>query len=495
SAQEMAEQLTGVLREIVALRTQRPRPAASTLFGPELRVVDTTLLPALTGDASLLGARAYGPPGGGLLGRALRRRAARGRPASEGFAPPTGGTGVTGGQGVAGTALPHGFAPSSGGSPHGPAPHRYPLPTGTPPGSGGRNGPQHGPAAYGGTPQLLRGGDTIAGVGADVPRGGGAPGAGACGRGAQPVPLEPRAAALALPVPYVDLSDPCAGFLAGLAGSAPAEVLAALAQAPADSVERRLRELRARLERATAPDRQHAARLLAELEARHPEDWRSVWYRGLGALADGDRETAALSFDALYDAFPGEVAPKLALGVCAELLGQLDNAAEYYRLVWSTDPSCVSAAFGLARVRLATGDRGAAVEVLESVPETSSHHTAARVAAVRARLRGRDPAEPLFDDLCAAGRQVERLRDAGLDAPRHEQLTTEVLGTALDWVLASRPAFNGHVLPLLNAMPEEERLRTALERSYRRLARLTQSGSERIELVERANRFRPRTWV
>ncbi|WP_443058037.1 tetratricopeptide repeat protein, partial [Streptomyces sp. KLMMK] len=38
-------------------------------------------------------------------------------------------------------------------------------------------------------------------------------------------------------------------------------------------------------------------------------------------------------------------------------------------------------------------------------------------------------------------------------------------------------------------------LRFGLERSYRVLARLAQRGEERIELVERANRFRPRTWV
>ena len=106
-----------------------------------------------------------------------------------------------------------------------------------------------------------------------------------------------------------------------------------------------------------------------------------VWYRGLAALVTGDFEGAALAFDAVYDAFPGEAAPKLALGACAEVLGQLDNAADYYHLVWTTDPSYVSAAFGLARVRLAAGDRQGAVRALESVPESSIHYTAARVAA------------------------------------------------------------------------------------------------------------------
>ncbi len=57
SAGEMADQLTGVLREIVALQTGTPRPALSALFGPEPRVVDTRLFADRTGDVSELGAR------------------------------------------------------------------------------------------------------------------------------------------------------------------------------------------------------------------------------------------------------------------------------------------------------------------------------------------------------------------------------------------------------------------------------------------------------
>lgn len=57
SAQEMAEQLTGVLREVVSLQSGQARPALSTLFGPELRVTDTELFPVLDGDVSRLGAR------------------------------------------------------------------------------------------------------------------------------------------------------------------------------------------------------------------------------------------------------------------------------------------------------------------------------------------------------------------------------------------------------------------------------------------------------
>ncbi|QHA04776.1 protein kinase [Streptomyces broussonetiae] len=386
SAQEMAEQLTGVLREVVSLQTGHARPALSTLFGPEVRVVDRELFPRLDGDVSRLGARE------------VRRSTA-------------------------------------------PAPA---LP----------------PAA------LVQA-------------------------------VETPAAALALPVPLVDPSDPNAGFLAGLMASAPAELIAVLEAAPTQTVESRLRQIRARLE---SGERQSALMSLATLDEERPDDWRVVWYQGLAALVTGDFEGAALAFDAIYDAFPGEAAPKLALGLCAEVLGQLDNAAEYYHLVWATDPSFVSAAFGLARVQLAAGDRHGAVRTLESVPESSIHFTAARVAAVRARLRQRTAGAgdvPFLDDLSAAAGQVEALDAYGLDPARREQLAAEVLGGALDWILSggqgSQPGAGGRVL--LGSGLDERGLRFGLERAYRTLARLAPGGEERIELVERANRYRPRTWV
>ncbi|KUM93729.1 serine/threonine protein kinase [Streptomyces cellostaticus] len=387
SAQEMSEQLTGVLREVVSLQTGQARPAMSTLLGPEVKVTDAELFPRLDGDVSLLGARPV----------------------------------------RSGTAAAPALAPAS----------------------------------------LVK-------------------------------PVDSPAAALALPVPLVDPSDPNAGFLAGLMASAPAELISALDAAPVRTVETRLRQIRARLE---SGDHQAALMALTKLDEERPDDWRVVWYRGVAALVTGDFEGAALSFDAIYDAFPGEAAPKLALGLCAEVLGQLDNAAEYYRLVWATDPSFVSAAFGLARVQLAAGDRRAAVRTLESVPESSIHYTAARVAAVRARLRQRtataaDVAFP--DDLTAAAGQVEALQTYGLDPARREQLSAEVLGCALDWILSGgqgseRPAAAGRVL--LGSGLDERGLRFGLERAYRTLARLAPSGEERIELVERANRYRPRTWV
>jgi serine/threonine-protein kinase PknG len=431
SAQEMSEQLTGVLREVVSLQTGRARPSLSTLFGPEVRVTDTELFPTLDGDVSRLGARVAPPV-------RWRRKALAG--SASGAGPASGSA----------TAL---VSSHLSGAPHAPAAQ---------------------PSA--GTP------------GAEPLGGRAAPGI--------VKPVNTPVAALALPVPRVDPSDPNAGFLAGLMTTAPAELLGALAAAPGQSTETRLRQIRAWLENG---DAYTALEALLKLEDERPDDWRVVWYRGVAALVTGDHEGAALAFDAIYDAFPGEPAPKLALGLCAEVLGQLDNAAEYYRLVWATDPTYVSAAFGLARVQLATGDRRDAVQTLESVPESSIHYTAARVAAVRARLRQRTAVAadvPVLDDLTAAAGQVEALDAYGLDPARRELLSVEVLGRALDWVLSGGQAVapSAHRV-LLGSDLDERGLRFGLERSYRTLARLARGGEERIDLVERANRYRPRTWV
>ncbi|KEF19100.1 serine/threonine protein kinase [Streptomyces rimosus] len=494
SAEEMAEQLTGVLREVVALQTGEQRPSLSTLFGPELRVVDTDVVARAEGDTSLLGARTV------AAGR--RRAGANGRTAWP-FRP-----GRRSGNAVVGPATGIGAPGEIGGG----GPSGVPATvggTGSGSGSGIVAGPVAAPAGRGTQPAVP------AQVAYEITSATG-PRAEAGGARGAPVlrPLDIGLAVLALPVPRVDPADPNAGFLAGLLAAAPAELIGALRAAPADTIETRLRKLRAHLEMgdgAAALRELHA--IEAEPDRDWAADWRVVWYRGLVALTNDDRETAALSFDAMYDAFPGESAPKLALGICAEVLGQLDNAAEYYRLVWAADHSYVSAAFGLARVRLAEGDRAGAGAALESVPESSIHYTAARIAAIRARLRQRSAKDALLEDLRAAAGEVERLAESGLDAERRERLTTEVLGCALDWVLSgSRGAEQrGRTLPsgaqdpgsggtaarpgLLGSALDERGLRFGLERSFRLLARLAQRGEERIELVERANRFRPRTWV
>jgi serine/threonine-protein kinase PknG len=191
----------------------------------------------------------------------------------------------------------------------------------------------------------------------------------------------------------------------------------------------------------------------------------------------------------VYDALPGELAPKLALALAAEAGGDLVAADRYFHLVWTVDHSYVGAAFGLARVRLAAGNRTGAVAALGGVPEASSHHLSAQIAAVRALTSpGPGQAYVSADDLQQAGRRLESLK---LDPVRQLRLTSEVLRAALKRVTAGQPAGRGQ---LLGCQPTERSLRFGLEHAYRAQARLASDSRRRIELVDQANLVRPRTW-
>jgi serine/threonine-protein kinase PknG len=285
----------------------------------------------------------------------------------------------------------------------------------------------------------------------------------------------------ALPVPRVDLTDPGAAFLAALAQTDPVALIEELAGAPVKSAEIKLRLARAQIE-AGDPG---AARKTLNTTKLAIGDWRAEWYRGIAALADGKPHQARQSFEAVYDLVPGETAPKLAIAACAEAADEAGDADRYYRTVWRTDRTFISAAFGLARALLDKGNRAEAVDVLESVPETSSHYLAAQLAAIRARSASTELSEV---DLVTAGERLARL---DLDEYRRAQASRDLLRAALDWVDTNTNGGGGTVL---GCRLREQDLRKGLETWYLRLARQATDRRERIALVDEANRVRPRTW-
>lgn len=292
----------------------------------------------------------------------------------------------------------------------------------------------------------------------------------------------------ALPLPQVDLTDPGAGFLATLSSTNPDELVAVLEAVPEGSIEVALRLVRARIEQG---DLDGAGRDLDALAEADPYDWRLDWYRGLAALAAGAPAAAREAFDAVYSALPGEPAPKLALAAAEEWRagpGDLAAAGRRYERVWRTDRGYVSAAFGLARLRLRQGDRDGCVAVLDEVPDSSSQHVTAQVAAVRARI-GAELAQLAEVDLLEASARLERLR---LDVERRAWLATEMLEKALDWVRRSPAGSAGLVL---GHQLSERSLRVGLEQAYRALAKMARDSAERVRWVDKANSVRPRTWV
>ena len=307
-----------------------------------------------------------------------------------------------------------------------------------------------------------------------------------------------------MPMPQVDRADPAAGYLATFAGLDSGQRVTALSRAvagdpsvPAEvttSAETRLALARARLD---VGDYDGAGVTLGELAAEDPSDWRIAWTDGLRWLATAEAGTVVVAdgatvarnaFDAVYDELPGELAPKLALAFAAEAAGDAVSASRYFRLVWTVDRSCISAAFGLARSCLAAGDRPGAIAALAAVPESSSHHAAAQIAAVRILV---SPGVT-GDDLRQADGRLGRLP---LDEARRQQLTVEILRAALGWASSGRAPATGRADGLiLGCEPNERALRFGLERGYRALARLTSDRDRRIELVDMANAIRPKTW-
>jgi serine/threonine-protein kinase PknG len=185
------------------------------------------------------------------------------------------------------------------------------------------------------------------------------------------------------------------------------------------------------------------------------------------------------------------MAPKLALGLACETGGDDGQAARWYEIVSRTDPSTTSASFGLARCRMALGDRDGAIDAYERVPESSSGYTDAQTAKLRCLNTANGNGPPTLDDLLAAGSILERL---SIDATQRDRLTADLLESALQLTLDGGAPSGGGAKLVGHRLVERE-LRLGLERSYRALARHAGSRAELIRLVDQANRARPRTWT
>ena len=273
----------------------------------------------------------------------------------------------------------------------------------------------------------------------------GVPGTELAGPAASQAPVRPPVAEVVagLPVPVVDTTDPAAGFLATLSTLDPALRRSALAAAVrgeqgtppavAESAETKFALARAVIVAGHSAD---AVPLLAEASAADPGDWRVQWYQGLHDLTVGNSVGARAAFDAVLDALPGELAPKLALGLAAEADGDFATASRFLQVVLTVDRSYVSAAFGLARIRLTAGDRAGAIAAVGAVPETSSQYLAAQVAAVRTRL---SPAAGVAfaheDDVREAARQLGGLQLDDMLRQRHERRSQEA---SLDYKIPRR---------------------------------------------------------
>ena len=289
----------------------------------------------------------------------------------------------------------------------------------------------------------------------------------------------------ALPTPLVRADDPAAALLATLAVADTTELLEALEQAPDSSIEVAFRRTRAMLELGDVEAANHA---LEPFDSNDPSDWRFAWFRGLTALAARDAPSARDQFRAVYLTLPGELAPKLALVFAAEVTGDEAVAERWYDIVSRTDPAYTSAVFGLAahapepwescRCRRRARSGSADVERVRR----------AQIARAQALVPEESEDPPALKDVVVAARIVE---SQPIDTRRRRRLQTQLLRAALEALGAGHVRVDGAVVfgrPLT-----EHAVRLGLEEAYRDLARGETDTTARIELVDRANRVRPRT--
>ncbi len=265
------------------------------------------------------------------------------------------------------------------------------------------------------------------------------------------------------------------------------------------SLEAKLRLANSLIERAateSAGDYAAAEKILAAVAAQDAWDWRVDWYRGKSLLAQNRPQEAQTLFDRVYFDLPGELAPKLGFALAAEQAQNYQIASQMYALVARTDLNYPTAAFGLARCKLMQGDRNGAVKALEQVPPTSNLYTRAKVEIARILVDRNLPVAvnipkhpaPSLTELQSANQALESLTLEGIERYR---LDRQVLETALNLIAAKAIVPQGNIT-IAGQPLEEVKLREGLERVLRSMAHLA-TGDEKINLVDEANRVRPKT--
>jgi serine/threonine-protein kinase PknG len=301
--------------------------------------------------------------------------------------------------------------------------------------------------------------------------------------------LEPvEAAADQFPIPTPDQTD--SGFRVALTSSGIADRgrrLIALRQYSKQlptSVELKLQLAATAIDVGSFPE---ASQLLDELGQQDAWDWRVSWQRGRLHFAEGAPALALKQFDQVYFDLPGELAPKLAMGLSAEKAGDPKLASLMYSIVVRTDPGYLAAVFGLARAYSAQGRRKEAIDILSEVHETSSLYQRARVTATRLMIDARQT-PPGPQDFHAASQSLEAI---ALDAADRYRMQRQLFETAI-YQLSQKKLQPSPQVKIAGQPLDERSLRFGLEKCLRELAHLSE-GDEKVRLIDMANRARPRT--
>ena len=294
-----------------------------------------------------------------------------------------------------------------------------------------------------------------------------------------------------LPTVRRDQTDAAYDWLGPIAHLAPAERLAALRRPPVETAEVKLARCQAAL---AVEDHATVERMVQELLAVDPWDWRAAWMAGLSCLLRTRWIEAQSYFNAVYSQIPGELAPKFALGVACEMGDAPDVAEHLYGVCAATDASYLTAAgFGLARIRARRltpdgrlTDLDGVLTALGMIPPTARGYLEARrLAASYLVAHG--------TGLDALQKALEASRAARLDPLSQAKVDVQLYQRALT---ITPPPGRRQGTPTLGGVALTPRaLRLKLEESLRAWAKLEQDPVRRIELIDEANRTRKYTFL
>ena len=296
---------------------------------------------------------------------------------------------------------------------------------------------------------------------------------------------------LALPSPRMNMNDPAAG-----------EVICILMLMHAED---QLSELQSLV--AKHGDRAIEPRLrLVELLITHPEllsderdriidkalsdifeadslDWRVDWYRGVVLMMRGEGEAALRYIDRCYSAFPGELAPRLAMGLAAEIASDVEVALMYYDRVGRVDPGFVSAHTGGARCLAQLGRLQEAIDFLQRVPVSHALYSQVQLSVGELLL-----AYPHSVDLNVMQIAESVMRSIFGRGGSVFQMTGRLMTLLVERTKSTTWPCEK---TFLGVEYSEYALRLAAEKQFRQAAKLASSQAERHYWVDHANRVRP----
>jgi serine/threonine-protein kinase PknG len=302
--------------------------------------------------------------------------------------------------------------------------------------------------------------------------------------------------AASLPRLRPDPDDSASGAIMACAGLDPERLgphLATLRQQFPNSKQLNYAELELAISRGDF----EAAREQADALLRaNPYDWKAWFLQGRIAFLTGDFRLAAERFARIRAELPGEPAAQMALALALEAYGEPAAAEPIFDRVSKADPSYASAAFGLARCRLAANtltkdDRARATQAFQRIPTTSALYVAAQLAIVRLLIfdaPGKAAQARGFDELeQAAGIHAS----LGLDTRDSHLLAADLLLSAAGAVGVAPSSAPGAIL--LGCAANPKALRLGAEKALRRAARFANDAPAFVALIDRANQARPRT--